>query len=308
MTKKKVQHYIWRNYLKPWVEGGHIWCNSNGKIEQKGLKKIGQELYFYKLKEMSQSDIEWIKNFIHLSNNPSLKKTNEGWINMFKGVFDIKASLKANGIIDTEFEKELDVLEANLEESFHSKIESESIKYLNSILAGDTSFFKNNSDCIAFLHYLSLQYMRTNNMQKRQCNQFMQVGNENIVSMWPVLRHVFSLNIASSIYGERDKHRLVLLKNNSGIQFITGDQPVINTYSVDGNGTDGLEFYYPVSPNLAVLLTEKDEYKAVADSIDVDDSQAKWFNQAIADLSDEQTYAFSKESLIEFKKKARAAS
>jgi hypothetical protein len=112
--------------------------------------------------------------------------------------------------------------------------------------------------------------------------------------------------MAASIL-ERDKYGLVLLKNNSGVRFITGDQPVINTYSVDGNGHDGCEFYYPVSPNLAVLMTEKDEYKTV-ESITVDSSQAKWFNQAIADLSDEQIYAFSKESLIEFKKKASTES
>ena len=225
---------------------------------------------------------------------------------MFGRVQFFRALCKAKGITHAEYENVLDVLEANIEEDFHSIIENDSVKYLASLLAGDSSFFKDNGDRIKFLHYLSLQYMRTNNMQKRQCNQFRQVGTENIESMWPVMRHILSMNIATSLYLEGNKYKLILLRNNSRIRFISGDQPVINTYAVDGKGTDQLEFYYPVSPSLAVLITDKDEYKTV-DSIDVSESQAKWFNQAIADLSDEQIYAFSNESLIEFKKsKCRA--
>lgn len=305
MTKKQSQHYVWRHYLEQWATSNQLWLSENGKIYQHGLRGVGRKSYFYKLKQLSEADIEFIKNFITHSNNPQLRKVNEGWIDMFTKVFQIKELLKEKRISNAEFENALDILETNIEENFHSKIEKNSVGYLAAILRGDTSFFKSNKDCIAFLHFLALQYMRTNNMQKRQCTQFRKVGGENMETMWPVMRHVFSMNIATSMYLERTKYRLVLLRNNSEVQFITGDQPVINTYAVSGKGTEELEFYYPVSPNIAVLVTEKNEYKTV-ESIEVIDSQAKWFNQAIADLSDEQIYAFSKESLIEFKKQSSA--
>jgi hypothetical protein len=41
------------------------------------------------------------------------------------------------------------------------------------------------------------------------------------------------------------------------------------------------------------------------DEYNMDVSLTKWFNQAIANLADEQNYAFCRESLIEFKKEAQ---
>lgn len=301
MEKKRRQHYVWKNYLKPWSKDGHVYICSRGEIERKGLKLVGQKDYFYKLKEISEADVEWIKNFINQSNSPSFKKTNLGFISMFNTLFQLKRHLNTKQLSNAEFEKELKILEVNLEENFHSIVETKSTKYLQMILDGNSDFFKNDKDSIRFLHFLSLQYFRTNNMQKRQYSHFKPIGNESIVTMWPILRHVFALNVASSIYNTRENYQLIILENNSDVDFITSDQPVINTYSITSNGQDGLEFYYPVTPKIAILVTEKTEYKA-SDSINLNKNEVLWFNQAIVEACDEQIYATNLESLMMFKK------
>ena len=56
---------------------------------------------------------------------------------------------------------------------------------------------------------------------------------------------------------------MILIHNDLGMPFITGDQPVINTYAVNAINAqiDNVEFYYPVSPTLAILISDKEEYR-----------------------------------------------
>ena len=51
-----------------------------------------------------------------------------------------------------------------------------------------------------------------------------------------------------------------MIENNSKEDFITGDQPVINTFSFNApknESPENLAFYYPISPDLAVLFIGK---------------------------------------------------
>ncbi len=54
LQKKKKQHFVWRKYLKGWSENDSIYCLMDGRIFKPGLMGVGQERYFYKLKELRQ--------------------------------------------------------------------------------------------------------------------------------------------------------------------------------------------------------------------------------------------------------------
>ena len=87
----------------------------------------------------------------------------------------------------------------------------------------------------------------------------------NIDKTWNVISHILATNLGYMLFIQRDKIHCILLKNTTSIPFITGDQPVINTYAIREPmkflEKNELELYYPIKPNLSLLLTLKEEMK-----------------------------------------------
>ena len=130
LQKKKKQHFVWRKYLKAWSENDSIYCLMDGRIFKSGLMGVGQERYFYKLKELTKDEIKFIKALIDKDKRPMIRKLNHGWIDFFNQVFEIRDLLDGHGVSHPEADKMLDVLVHNFEEDFHSRIESDAIKFL----------------------------------------------------------------------------------------------------------------------------------------------------------------------------------
>ena len=85
----------------------------------------------------------------------------------------------------------------------------------------------------------------------------------------------------------------ILLKNETSKKLITGDQPVINTFAIGLNinqEPEDLEFYYPITPQLAFLLTNKEEFKDRL-SIYLNEADVEQYNAGIFDQSGKQVYA-----------------
>lgn len=78
-------------------------------------------------------------------------------------------------------------------------------------------------------------------------------------NMWIPLSLILASYTGAGIISD---YSIVLLHTDNS-QFIVGDQPVINTYSVsDGNGLpEDLELFYPITPQTALLVTKKQQYK-----------------------------------------------
>lgn len=72
----------------------------------------------------------------------------------------MRKRLEERGILDEEWEKFLDLTVNNFEEEAHAKVESDSIKFLDSIKIEDVSLFDNDADCMDFLLFLCIQYFR----------------------------------------------------------------------------------------------------------------------------------------------------
>ncbi|NOS75740.1 MAG: DUF4238 domain-containing protein [Methyloglobulus sp.] len=94
---------------------------------------------------------------------------------------------------------------------------------------------------------------------------------------------------------------MVLLKNNTSVEFITSDQPVINTYAIGFNETEApeeLELYYPVSPKLAILITNNIEIRN-SNIVVPNINQVKNYNRMIIQQSHSQIFTSSKEALMQ---------
>ncbi len=83
-----------------------------------------------------------------------------------------------------------------------------------------------------------------------------------------------------------------------GMEFITGDQPIINTYA--GQDTNAWaerdEYFYPVSPRRALILSENIDSHALHGS-QVSPLRAHVLNDMMANAAHEQRFASRRESL-----------
>ena len=297
--KKRHHHYVWREYLRAWAPDDYIWCCRNGKIFRPNLMGIGQERDFYKLKQLSQNDIYYIKKIAIEPSQKNLKEINEGWLQIFNLVFEFRQYFDENGINHPELDKLLDEAEHNLEENYHTLIEGEAIKFITSILKQDISFYYTDDGCMNFAFYLCMQYMRTNKIKKSIMKNLANVNRFSVENSWPVMRHIFTTNMAWSLFADRERFRMVLVKNETDMSFIAGDQPVINTYASEKLGNEiveKVEFYYPVSPKLAILISEKEQFKSVFE-IDICVDDVVKYNNAICKSSHEQIYGDSEETI-----------
>ena len=98
-------------------------------------------------------------------------------------------------------------------------------------------------------------------------------------------------------------YKIILLQNQSQYIFIAGDQRIINTFYKKEIEEDvvNLEFYYPISPKLAILITQKNELNNI--QIIVNNNEIKNYNDMIFNSSEEQIYASTEVELKSYTNK-----
>ncbi len=296
---KRRHHYVWKKYLKSWSVDGCIWCLRDNEIFQSNPKNTGLENNFYEFKGLSSADIEFIEKEIIKPSSKKLQELNRGWLKQFGLLSEAIEIYEKNDYSDPLLETKLDELKHNFEEDIHSEIENNAIEYIDSILRQDISFCSSEKSYVNFLFYLCVQYMRTKKIKQGILKEFQDIKSINIENCWSVMRWILSQNMGYSLFLNRS--RLVLVMNETPTYFITGDQPVINTYDADKNcdkNQDRLEFYYPVSPNIAILISNKEEYKNLS-KISITEDKVIAFNNMTIYSSHEQIYAKSKDDLCQ---------
>ncbi|KEK26512.1 DUF4238 domain-containing protein [Shewanella xiamenensis] len=297
--KKRRHHYVWRNYLRSWSDNEQIWCARNKKVFPTNLMNIGQERDFYRLNELTKQEISFLTLLINQHTSEAIQKLNHGWVELFTAVFKIREQVNNHGLSDDEFEAEVEKQIINLGEDFHCGIEEGAIKFLDGLLDSGTNFLADEDNAIEFIHYLCVQYFRTKKMKESAASSVSQLGLIDMDKAWNILSHTFSTALAWSIYAERSQWSSVILENHTPSPFLTSDQPIINTYAAFDKQVkdhDELEFYYPLSPEKALLLTKKAEYKGMS-SKSLNELEASAYNDIMIDMSHEQIYSFQKEQL-----------
>ncbi|MGC4064853.1 MAG: DUF4238 domain-containing protein [Polyangiaceae bacterium] len=84
-TKKRRQHYVWRHYLEAWTTEGTLWCRREGKVFEASPQNVAHERYFYRLREMSEADLEFVRTLlIRPLEQPKLRTFAEGWIRILQ--------------------------------------------------------------------------------------------------------------------------------------------------------------------------------------------------------------------------------
>jgi hypothetical protein len=299
-NRKLNQHYVWQAYLKPWTVDGTLWCLRNGKLYPSSTRNVGSERLFYALPDLTPEDLHFIQK-VAIDNSPdALKAGHRQHLEMYTRPWALKRFVENNPDIDlalrsfvlTKLEEEI----ANAEENYQNDIENAFMPLLDSVRAGDASFYENDDDIIHFLHAISTQYFRTKRVKEKVVAR-VNISSDMTRRIWSPLSHIYAVNMGSSFFRERRLHRIVLLDNISGTSFIAGDQPIINLRAAlrDDRPPTELEFYYPLTPIKAMFLVNASN--PMQSGTLVSPEEVRKFNILIAQNSHEQIFANSREDL-----------
>jgi hypothetical protein len=266
---KKKQHYVWKNYLKPWSTNGQILCNRKNKIFNTSLENIGEKRFFYESIPLNKSELDYVTSFFRIAHPSAIKYLSE-LLKLYIITSDSNEYTKKCGI-----------------EDFHSLVESNAIIILEKIYNKDLTFFEDSELRKRFGFFIGCQYTRTSNMRDRISQAPLKVSSDiSKEKISKVYSLYFADMIGSWIY-LKSKIRLIF-NNSDSISFITSDQPIINTRadSKGENPPTEFELFYPITPQIAISISENDSPNEVLNEMEV-----KNYNKLITEHSYEQLYA-----------------
>lgn len=261
-TKKRKHHFVWRFYLESWADDRDLtWSLRDGKIYKPNIRDVAQKRDFYKPRPLGSDEVKLAELFINRF-PAHLREFHEDTLSLFKLAQLAQTVIVESGDANPELAKLLEAQIHNLEEDLHGGVEGNSIQYIEALLAEDIGFWDQINSRGEFLVFLCTQYMRTQKIQDKLFQSIFEERSDDkrMENIWGMMRHILPLNIASSILAD-ENYQIILLMNDTATPFITGDQPVINTLTVGddtaGIGVAAVEFYYPVSPRKAVIVTSR---------------------------------------------------
>jgi hypothetical protein len=304
---KRKQHHVWKYYLKAWSIDQKIWVSQNGKCFNTSLENIANERDFYELKELSDHEVSYIRTIID-GFHPLLQESANGWLETFTATFKKKSNLDKwlqekfgfTTFINTGNEEDVlfKNLAINFEEELHCLYEKSAKPLLDRLLQKDPSVFLNFDDKLSFIQFMSIQYFRTKALKQNVIEAVKHVPSNyavNIEKMWNVLSHIYAGNLASNLIAN-EQFRFVILENATDTELITGDQPIINTFAAGINRPPiDTEFYYPISPKLAVLLTKSASYLSTNHNLTFEDVHK--YNKSMIEKSNLQIFSSLQNSL-----------
>jgi hypothetical protein len=306
---KTLHHFVPRFYLKAWAPKGQIFCLQNGGVTSRSLMKVAAENYFYRLNEISPEDARLIEKLIIEDSPEGLKESHRFLLHAFTLPHIAKQKLEeqkraiegSDEVVDEDTFRELmaliDQQIVEMNENYHTSIENLFQPILESMKAGDLTFFDDPQMKFSFYYGLSVQYARTNHINGARSNM-KEADFKRYVHIANVLTHLMAINVGHSLIGNHEHHRIVLLDNTTSIPFVTADQPIINlsTGPKDFKPPAKFELWYPISPTKAMMLLEPNSAH-MPHSVSISAGQAHHYNLLIAAHSFRQVYSSSKAEL-----------
>ena len=268
----------------------------NKNVFQTSLENVANIRDFYHLNYLNADDVNLIKKIIAFS-PADTHELHSIYLKLFTQIFDIKKTLISKGRFTGDLKTKIEERINNTEEDIHQAVEKMGFKFLDLIQKENIEFIKNSKDLINFIHYLTIQKLRTNKIEANINRIPGEFQNSSIKRIWKILKHILATNINYTIFLEKEKYSLVLLNNRSAIPLITSDQPVINTLAIDNEPPINLNLYYPVSPKVAIVFSDQIEYKDKK-NIELKESDVIRYNEMIFKKSHEQVYSNDKSTLL----------
>lgn len=301
---KRRHHHVWQYYLRAWESNGVVACRRDGRVFSTGTEVLGVKKDLYRIKHPTEAEIDLLAKLCFPENmNPLLRKLNGGWLPVFLGPMTLeRLAVRLGSEHDTEISRILELARSNTEEDLHMVIESDSIANLNALRTENLSFLADEDERGQFLHFLATQDFRTQGKHQKMVRSvdglIADISFDNIIAP---MTHIFATNVAFGLMRRWETTRVTLLKTEGDANFITGGQPVFNSHAVGlalGELVDEIQYYFPVSPSLALLWDAHAPEASVAVEI-VGRDRVEECNAWVESSSWEQVYAKHEATLRE---------
>ncbi len=263
----------------------------DGSVIPTGTTAVAVESYFYKIGKLTAADIALIR-FLLIDVkgvHPLTKKNHEDFLTLVT----VPALFEGE---TEDLDDLIDTFRTNVLEDYHMGIEASFLPLLKRALNKDIGFYSNEQSCITLFHYLASQHMRTKGIKVKTIEVLNQASGLDVSRVWAIMSHMLASNIGMNLYLQRKKRRLFLVENMTDLEFITGDQPLINLRGGGEKSPVTLSWYYPISPRLALLLPEVDEEPTVS-TANLTSALVRNLNANIVAASHRQVFAQSRSSL-----------
>ncbi len=294
----KDQHYVWRYYLEAWTNNtyGKIYYYRDDikKVSPSSPKSVGKDLYFYECHELTPGDMNYLKLVISGFGSREIKETAAGWVDFFDKPYVLRKYFEQIGNL-TDFQRKgiaeaINFAEKMIGEKYHGLIETKAVPLLNMLRAGDASFYNDAERRMDFLFYICNQYFRTKRMLRAIGGVSAVMPGHDPARTALIENVIFATNVSAGLVAQSNAYRIVVMHNKTGSPLVAGDQPLINILGVEAGLTGKeLEFYYPISPSIAVSLT-CDREKFPDDNKELSADEVEQYNREIFANSDQQVY------------------
>lgn len=303
------QHYVWRHYLRQWADKESIWAflKTNDKIIKSDLMGVAQERFFYKLIDLTNTEEDFLVEYIENNSPSAVKQLNFDFLRLFISTSKLKKALDTTtkSHVDKDFyATEVHKLEVNLMEKVHGKMEALGNDLIACRNLNDLKGIEQGEKLYEAILFLCFQYVRTNNMRKSAL-KFSQGKSYEELSRktFNIISYVTATTLATNISFDNNL-KFIFHENNTNENFITCDQPVFNILNdkidEDGNVTD-FELYYPVTPKHALTLHFRDDKTDRFLSKNPDEEIVNFLNRKVLENSDFFVFADTKEQLERMK-------
>lgn len=251
------QHYVWRHYLEAWeFKDGLTNCLREGRIFTSNPVNIMVERDFYKLSSITRMEVEFLELFLKKTPAKDLRDLNRSLVQNLSSIVRLNEVIQRGGNFSTTEKQTAEGAVIETEEQLHTQTEGQASEMLTDLRRKRVEFLNDQPRAITFFHFLAHQYVRTKRMREtfRDVLSTKDNGHDfsNLTNLWA---YCVANNMGASLYYDRNYFEVVFLDATASFEFVTGDQPIVNLMGTrDGTPPKEVAFYYPLGPELAMIL------------------------------------------------------
>ncbi len=267
-------------------------CDHNGRRFQRSADNVAFERDLYRVNELTPLDVFYINEFAKQMPKPCPELA-QSWLKLFQLPSELAEQHARSGLQPQGVQTEIDKLKNNLEEDMHMRFEREALPVLDALRARDAAPIFDSVLGVTAATFLGFQYLRTPAMMKRVMSlNFDDLPGFNIEASLGVLRCLWATALSASIYKRNDHANVTFLEADGEARFVTSDQPMINLRVAPDGSSREFELYYPLAPDLAMLLS-LDADSSTSKRRKLSSEETNRYNARLAGERQSQLYAAS---------------